>query len=118
MTVYLSAVKKRPIIRKNKTIKRGGNFEFSHVFYVLLSIIVVLGIFYSIIANKVVTTGYNIKVTEKKLNNMKNENDELKIAVSELKSVRVLEDKIVEIGMVEPKDTEYMSIGREVALGR
>ena len=77
-----------------------------------------LGLFYGIIANKVVTTGYDIKLTEKKLNSMKDENDELKIVISELKSVQVLEDKIVEIGMVEPRDTDYMSIGKEVALRR
>ena len=116
MTVYLGAARKRPTIKKNKTIKKNGDFKFSQILYTLIGVIVVLGLSYGIIANKVITTGYDIKDTEKKLNDIKNENDELRIAISELKSVRVLEEKIVEIGMVEPVDVDYMSIGREVAL--
>ncbi len=116
MTVYLGAVRKRPTTKKNKTIKKDGNFQFSQVFYTLVGMIVVLGLSYGIIANKVVTTGYDIKATEKRLNDIKNENDELRIMISELKSVRVLEEKIVEMGMIEPVDVDYMSIGREVAL--
>jgi cell division protein FtsL len=116
VTVYLNAARKRPTIKKNKMIKKGDDFQFSQVLYTLIGVVIVLGLSYGIIANKVVTTGYNIKATEKRLSDIKNENDELRIMISELKSVRVLEEKIVEIGMIEPVDVDYMSIGREVAL--
>lgn len=116
MTVYLPAVKKRSITKENKPIGRSENFKFSQVLYTLLGVILVLGLFYGIIANKVVTTGYSIKTIEKELDDIKKKNDELSIAVVELKSVQVLEDKVTEIGMVEPRDIDYMSIGREVAL--
>jgi cell division protein FtsL len=116
VTVYLSAVKRRPIIKKNKTSKKKRNVRFSRILGTLISVVIILGLSYGIIANKVVTTGYDIKSTEKKLSDIKNENDELRIIISELKSVRILEERIVEIGMREPIDVDYMSIGREVAL--
>lgn len=116
MTVYLGAAKGQSATRKIKIVKKSGNFKFPQILCMLLGIIIVLGLVYGIIANKVVTTGYNIRATEKMLNDMKDKNDELKIMVSELKSVRVLENKIMEIGMIEPGDVDYMSIGKEVAL--
>jgi len=116
VTVYLGTAKRQLTTKKIRIVKKGGDFKFSQVFYILLGTIVALGLFYGIIANKVVTTGYDVKVNEKKLSDMKDENNELKIMVSELRSVRVLENKIVEIGMIEPGDVDYMSIGREVAL--
>ena len=116
MTVYLGTARRQISSNKIKLNKKNRELKFSQILYTLLGTVVVLGLFYGIIANKVVTTGYDVKVTEKRLNDMKDKNDELKIKVSELKSVKVLEDKIMEIGMIEPGDVDYMSVGREIAL--
>ncbi len=89
--------------------------KFSSILYTLLGIIVVLGLGYGILANKVVTVGYDVESMEKKLNEMKDKNDELKIKVSELQSVKILENKVTEIGMIEPDSTEYITLRREVA---
>jgi cell division protein FtsL len=116
VTVYLGTAKKRETIKNTKTKKERETFEFSKVFYILLSTVIVLGISYGLVANKSAITGYNIKVMEKKLNNTKDKNDELRISISELKSVNILENKSVEMGMIEPENVEYMSIGNSFAL--
>ncbi len=117
MTVYLNSVERQGKNKKIKVVRKSRNFKFSQLFYVLGGLVILLGLFYGVIANKVVTTGYDIKTNEKKLNMMKDENDELRIKISELKSVQILEDKVVEMGMTEPKVVDYMRIGREIAIG-
>jgi len=116
VTVYLNSTKRQPINKRSKHTQKNGNLQFSQILYTLLGFILILGLLYGAIANKVVTTGYDIKFIEKKLANLKNKNDELKIIISELKSVRTLEGKITEIGMIEPKDADYIRLGKEVAL--
>lgn len=116
MTVYLSAARKQATTKKVKIVKDRANLKFSQIFYTLLGCVTILSLSYSIITNKVVTTGYDIKMNEKKLNEMRDKNDELRIKLSELKSVQVLENKIEEIGMVEPEEIDYMRLGHEIAL--
>jgi cell division protein FtsL len=60
--------------------------------------------------------GYDIKTTEKEIANLKNDNDNLKIKISELKSMKVLEDKAIKIGMVEPQEVDYLNVVEGLAL--
>ncbi len=118
MILYSSTVKKQSTIKVARNYKKSGSIKFFIVFYVLLGLIIILGIFYGVVTNKVATIGYNIKSTEKKIDTIKNNNDSLKIKISELKSVKLLENKVNEIGMVKPSEIDYLNIGKEVALKR
>ena len=116
MTVYLGTAEGQTIIKKAKINKKNRDLEFSNIFYVLLGIIIISGLVYGVVANKVVTMGYDIESIESRLSEMKNENDDLKIRISELRSVKVLENKIMGIGMTEPGNVDYINISREFAL--
>jgi cell division protein FtsB len=122
MTVYLGTTKMNSfsskVKNKNKikTKKTKNSFNFSLIILILFSFLISLILFYAFTVNRVATMGYNIKVTEKKINNLKNDNDNLKIKISELKSMKVLENKALEIGMAEPQEIDYLNVVEGLAL--
>lgn len=124
MTVYLGTTKMHSFGGKTKRKNRvrikkmKSNFNFSLIILVLFFILISLILFYAFTINRVATMGYDIKVTEKKINDLKNDNDNLKIKISELKSINVLENKALEIGMVEPQEVDYLNVVEGLALKR
>jgi len=124
MTVYLNVVElgrssaKRESLRKKK--RDSGKAErksiFSGSFLWLSGFTVLVMVGYIITVNMVATSGYGIKATENRIEVLKNENDALKIKISEMQSIDTLEKKALELGMVEPEVIDYVNEGENLAL--
>jgi cell division protein FtsL len=124
MTVYLGIAKSSGLGRKktkknrNRSKVRLGKkrVDFASLIPMLFGVLVVLILFYAFTINRVATAGYDIKVMEKEIRDLKNGNDELKIKISELKSMAILEDKALEMGMKKPEKVDYLNVTAGLAL--
>ena len=121
MTVYLGNAKaqyfgERGKTRKPKakTIRKEINFSMVIFWLSILLVGLILGYIFTI--NKIATLGYNIKTTEKKIQELKNQNDNLQIKSSELMSINTLENKATDLGMVRPIEVDYLNVTEKLAL--
>ncbi len=122
MTVYLGSTAERNYFGRKAKIKKTTvkpvqkRVSFSGVIFWLSLLLVSLILWYAFNVNKIATLGYQIKNTEKNIQELKNENDELKIKSSELKSIGILETKAGDIGMINPEEVDYLNVVEGLAL--
>ncbi len=121
MTVYLGNAKtqyfgerKKTRAPKAKTVRKEINFSMVVFWLSILLVGLILG--YVFIINKIATLGYNIKATENKIQELKNQNDNLQIKSSELASINTLENKATNMGMISPEDVDYLNVTEKLAL--
>jgi cell division protein FtsL len=84
--------------------------------FLLVALICILGVFYIFEVNNMATKGYEIKSLENKINDLKKDNEKLKIQSAELKSMYNIEEKTKELNMVVPKNTSYLNIPGDMAM--
>ncbi len=122
MTVYLGSTAKTTYFGRKTKIKKTTvksvqkRVSFSNIIFWLGLLLVSLILWYAFNVNKIATLGYQMKNTEKNIQKLKNENDELKIKSSELKSIGTLEIKANEIGMTNPPEVDYLNVVEGLAL--
>lgn len=82
----------------------------------LVFLIVSLAIVYSVQANNVATSGYSLQTYKSKIANLRSENTNLELKLSEVKSLGFLEEKVADLEMIEAKGVDYISNTSEVAV--
>ena len=122
VTVYLDGTAKAQYFggqaKSKKTVTKSAKkpIDFSTVIFGLGILLLGLVLWYAFNINRIATLGYEIKDTEKNIQELKNENDELKIKSSELKSIGILETKAGDIGMINPEEVDYLNVVEGLAL--
>lgn len=102
---------------RKKTIKTGSVFMGRITLnFLLVTLISALGFFYIVEVNSNATKGYEIRTLEKKVQDLKDSQEKLKIQEAELKSMYNIEEKTKDLNMVAPKDVSYMSLPGNVAM--
>jgi hypothetical protein len=84
--------------------------------FILATLVCLLGVFYIFEVNNIATKGYEIKSFENRLEDLRKENERLKIQAAESKSMYNIEEKTKELNMVVPKDISYLSLPGNVAM--
>ncbi len=110
--------RKRNIGAKNAGAKRSGFAESKRVTlnFLLVVLICAAGVLYIFEVNNVATQGYQIKDKEKKVQELKDQNDKLKIREAELRSMYNIEGKTKDLDMTAPQNVSYMSLPGNVAM--
>jgi cell division protein FtsL len=84
--------------------------------FLVAALVCLLGVFYIFEVNNMATKGYEIKSLENQINDLKKDNEKLKIQSAELKSMYNIEEKTKDLNMVVPKDTSYLNIPGDMAM--
>ena len=84
--------------------------------FILVTLICAAGVFYIFEVNNSATKGYEIRGLETKLNELRKENETLRIQAAELKSMYKIEEKTKDLNMVAPKDVSYLNLPGDVAM--
>jgi len=84
--------------------------------FVLVLMICASGVMYIFQVNKLATIGYEIKQREKTIDDLKKENEQLKVKAAELKSIYQLETKKEEMQMKKPDQVSFIEMETPVAM--
>ena len=84
--------------------------------FLLVAFIATLGIFYIFEVNSNATKGFEIRLLEKKVQELKDSQERLKIREAELKSMYNIEERTKNLNMVAPKDVSYLTLPGNVAM--
>ena len=84
--------------------------------FMLVVIISVAGIVYIMQVNKLATMGYEMKIKESKIEDLKKTNEDLKIRAAELKSMHNLEVDKDRMNMKKPEEITYIEVDDAVAI--
>jgi len=84
--------------------------------FLLVFLVCALGVFYIFEVNNVATKGYDIRALEKKVQDLKESNEKLRIREAELKSLNNIEEKTKDLNMTAPKDVSYLTLPGNVAM--
>lgn len=84
--------------------------------FLLVAFIAALGIFYIFEVNSNATKGYEIRLLEKKVQELKDSQERLKIQEAQLKSMYNIEERTKNLNMVAPKDVSYLTLPGNVAM--
>ncbi|OGI24958.1 MAG: hypothetical protein A3J76_03925 [Candidatus Moranbacteria bacterium RBG_13_45_13] len=96
-----------------KTQPKMGRVTLS---FMLVMLICASGVFYIFEVNNLATKGYEIRDMENRINELRKENENLRIQAAELKSMYKIEEKTKELNMVVPKDVSYLNLPGDVAM--
>jgi cell division protein FtsL len=105
--------KRRGIKTKLLPLSGTGKITWS---FLLVSLICVAGVLYIFEVNNAATQGYNIQSLEKQVQELKNNNENLKIKEAELRSMYNIEEKTKDLNMTAPKDVSYLTLPGNVAM--
>lgn len=83
---------------------------------VLMFFVFCAGVMYIFQVNRLATMGYEIKKTEKTIEELKKQNESLKIEAAELKSMHNLESDKDRMKMRKPEEIGYIEIDEPVAM--
>jgi len=97
---------------KNKPIKT-GRITWT---LLLVTLICAAGVFYIFEVNNVATQGYTIRDLEKQAQELRDNNEKLKIREAELRSMYNIEQNSKDLNMTAPKDVSYMALPGNVAM--
>jgi cell division protein FtsL len=100
---------------KSKPIPPSGTSRVTLTF-VLVVLICAMGVFYIFEVNNVATQGYAIRDLEKQAQDLRNNNEKLKIKEAELRSMYNIEERTKDLNMTAPKDVSYMALPGNVAM--
>ncbi len=84
--------------------------------FLLVVFITALGIFYIFEVNSNATKGYEIRLLEKRVQELKDSREKLKIQEAESKSMYNIEERTKGLNMVAPKDVSYLTLPGDVAM--
>lgn len=84
--------------------------------FVLMFFVFCAGVMYIFQVNRLATMGYEIKKTEKQIDELKKLNEALKIKAAELKSMHNLESDKERMKMIKPDEIGYIEIDEPVAM--
>jgi|WetSurMetagenome_2_1015567.scaffolds.fasta_scaffold190854_1 hypothetical protein len=84
--------------------------------FLLVSLICVAGVLYIFEVNNAATQGYKIQNLEKEVQELKNNNEKLKIKEAELRSMYNIEERTKDLNMTVPKDVSYLTLPGNVAM--
>lgn len=84
--------------------------------FLLVAFIAALGVFYIFEVNSNATKGYEIRSLEKRVQELKDSQERLKIREAELKSMYNIEERTKNLNMVAPKDVSYLTLPGNVAM--
>lgn len=100
---------------KSHSVPSGGIGRLT-LNFLLVVLICVLGVFYIFEVNNLATKGYEIRGLEKKIQELKENNEKLRIREAELKSMYNIEQSSKNFNMTAPKDVSYLSLPGDVAM--
>lgn len=103
---------KRKIVEKEKPKK----VSKLTLVVVLLFFVFCAGIMYIFQINKMATMGYEIKKTEEQIEELKKQNEALRIRAAELKSMHKLESDKERMNMKKPDEIGYIEVDDPVAM--
>lgn len=75
----------------------------------ILSLVVVTGMSYLIQANSIATKGYAIKDLQTKIDQLKQDGNNLQLQISELQSMDNIKNRISQLDMVSAGQAEYLA---------
>jgi len=84
--------------------------------FLLVSLICAAGVFYIFEVNNAAMQGYKIQNLEKQAQDLKDNNEKLKIKEAELRSMYNIEEKTKDLNMTAPKDVSYLTLPGNVAM--
>ncbi len=84
--------------------------------FLLVSLVCASGVFYIFQVNSSATQGYKIQALEKQVQELRDNNEKLKIREAELRSMYNIEEKTKNLNMTAPKDVSYMMLPGDVAM--
>lgn len=84
----------------------------------MILVVCLMGILYMAQMTSVATKGYEIEKYEKKLNDLKRENQKLQVKLAELGSIENFEEASGRFSKIEAKDVSYIVAGISVAMER
>ena len=84
--------------------------------FLLVVLICIFGVIYIFEVNNVATQGYQIRDLEQKAQELRENNEKLKLKEAELRSMYNIEQKTKDLNMVAPKDVSYISLPGNVAM--
>jgi cell division protein FtsL len=84
--------------------------------FLLVVLICAAGVFYIFEVNDVATQGYKIRELEKRAQELRDNNEKLKIQEAELRSMYNIEEKTKNLNMVAPESISYMALPGNVAM--
>lgn len=100
---------------RQKPVSSSG-MEWVNLSFLLVVLICLLGVGYIFEVNRVATQGYEIRELEKRVQDLKDKNEKLKIREAELRSMYNIEQNSKDLDMVAPKDVSYMQLPGNVAM--
>jgi len=84
--------------------------------FMLVAIVSIAGIIYIMQINKLATMGYEMKIKESKIEELKKKNEDLNIRAAELKSMHSLEVDKERMQMKKPDEITYIEVEDPVAI--
>lgn len=84
--------------------------------FMLGFLICVIGVAYIFQVNRVATMGYEIRKQENQIEELKQQNERLKIKAAELKSIYNIETGKAEMEMLKPTEVSYVEVQNPVAM--
>ncbi|OGI28488.1 MAG: hypothetical protein A2288_00015 [Candidatus Moranbacteria bacterium RIFOXYA12_FULL_44_15] len=108
--------------KKEKRFSSGRNFSgnsqvsFTGYVFLLLSGVIVSGVFYLYQVNDLATKGYDIKEAEVRIQNLERENKKMQIREVELRSMYNIENATEDLDLVSSSKTDYLEADGSVAM--
>lgn len=101
---------------RKKSIQTGPQMGRVTLNFILVALVCAAGVFYIFEVNNLATKGYEIRKMENQLNELKKENENLRIQEAGYKSMYNIEERTRDLNMVAPKDVSYLNLPGDVAM--
>lgn len=108
------------LVRRNgiKTVSQLFSASRRYFSVIVIFSVVFLGISYILQLTTVSTKGYEIERNEKRLNELKRENQKLQVQLADLSSIENFEKAGGKLNKVESQDISYIVVSTSVAMER
>jgi len=101
-----------------KTVSQFAKTSKTFFGSVMIVLVCLMGVFYMVQMTTVATKGYEMEKYEKKLNELKRENQKLQVKLAELGSIENFEEASGKFSKIEAKDVSYVVTDSSVAMER
>jgi len=110
-----TAPKRRKYVKNYRRIFNVGNFSLGVVSLIIFFLVTVL---FLVQSNRVAVKGYEISKLEKRMIELKEQNEKLQVEASKLQSISKIKDDLKDDKMVPIKQINYVFMSKDVALKR
>jgi len=86
--------------------------------FILVILICMAGVIYIYEVNRLAVRGYEISSLEKQIQEIREENERIKIRAAEIKSMYKIEEEMKQINMSAPKNVTYIQLPGQMAINR